>query len=113
MPTEELELQIEGSTGTVYRVYFLREGSVLKTSCSCPAGERRTHCKHRLLLFAGDDSRVRGDRPSALKQIISAMLQGTDVQSALNSLTQAKVEVSAAEARLKSAKRILDRAMCL
>jgi hypothetical protein len=111
MPTEDLELQIEGSTGTAYHVYLAREGSVLKTSCSCPAGEKRTHCKHRLSLFEGDESRVRGKRPSALTQIIFEMLQGSDVQTALNALAQAKVEMSTAEAKLKSAKRFLDRAM--
>jgi hypothetical protein len=111
MPTEELELQIEGSAGTAYHVYLAREDSVLKTSCSCPAGKKRTHCKHRLSLFKGDYSSVRGEHPSALTQIISAMLQGTAVQLALNTLVDAEVEMSAAEAKLRAAKRGLDRAM--
>jgi uncharacterized Zn finger protein len=111
MKIEALEVQIEGSTGNPYLASFTREGNTLKTSCTCPAGEKRTHCKHRLSLLEGDLSRVRGAYPEALPQLLSAMLEGTEVQSALRALAHARDESSVADAKLKLAKRALDRAM--
>ena len=104
-------VQIEGSTGTPYTATFSREGNNLKTSCTCPAGESRMHCKHRLALFDGDITQVRGDAPPDLARQIAEMLQGTDVAQALAVLADAERAAEAAKADLKRATKALDRVM--
>ena len=60
-----LELLIESSSsGEHYAVTFTREGTNLRTSCTCPAGQKGIHCKHRLSLLAGDLSSIVGEVPA-------------------------------------------------
>ena len=106
-----VEVRIEGSSGTPYAVSFSRDGNILTTSCTCPAGDKRTHCKHRLALFAGDLTQVRGNMQADLAQQIATILAGTGVEAALQALAAADAEARAAADRLKRAKRALDRAM--
>ena len=111
MHTDTIEVSIEGSTGAPYFASFSREGDSLKTACNCPAGEKRIHCKHRLALFAGDLSAVRGAVSPRLVEQLSAMVRGTQVEAALQELEAAEVEAKAAAERVKRAKRFLDRVM--
>ena len=111
MHTNTIEVRIEGSTGTPYVATFSREGDSLRTACSCPAGEKRIHCKHRLALFSGNLSAVRGIMRSGLAEQLSAMVRGTQVEVALQELEVAEVEAKTAAERVKRAKKILDRLM--
>jgi SWIM zinc finger len=111
MHIDAIEVSIEGSTGAPYVATFSREGDFLQTACSCPAGEKRIHCKHRLALFAGDLSAVRGAVSPRLAEQLSAMVRGTQVEAALQELEAAEVEAKAAAERVKRAKRFLDRVM--
>lgn len=111
MQSNVINAEILGSTGTKYAISFSREGRFLNTSCTCPAGEMRTHCKHRLSLFQGDISRVFGDAPPNLAQRISEMVRGTDVEDALRAMFTAEAEVKTATLLFKRTKKALDRAM--
>lgn len=111
MKSVMIKIQIEGSTGTPYVALFTRDGDSLKTSCTCQAGERQMHCKHRLSLIEGDITQVRGDAPTDLAQQIAAMVKGTDVEVALLALAAAETEAKTATEKLKRAKKILDRVM--
>lgn len=111
MQIDALEVRIKGSSGTPYIATFSRDGDALKTTCSCPAGEKRIHCKHRLSLLAGDLSAVQGDFPPSIAEQISAMAAGTQVQLALRRLAAAEVEAKAALENVKRAKKLLDQAM--
>ncbi len=111
MQNATLEVRIEGSTGTPYSVSFARHLNNLKTSCTCQAGVKSIHCKHRLALFAGDLTQVRGDMQPSLAQKIAVMLDGTDVETALKALLAAEVEAGRATNNLKQAKKNLDRVM--
>jgi uncharacterized Zn finger protein len=106
-----ITVNIEGSSGTPYIVSIIREEDSLKTSCTCPAGEMRTHCKHRIELFAGNLASVRGTTEPNLAQEISIMLKGTAVESALQAVEAAEIEAKAAKDKVKRAKRALDRVM--
>lgn len=106
-----IEVRIEGSTGTPYVATFIREGDFLQTTCSCQAGQKKTHCKHRLALFAGDLSSVRGAFSPLLAKQLSAMVKGTPVEAALQELDAAEVEAKAAAERVKRAKKFLNRVM--
>ena len=111
MSITTVQVHVEGSTGTPYVVKFSREGDSLKTVCSCPAGEKRTHCKHRIALLSGDLTAVRGAIPLGLAEQLSALARGTEVDLALQALEAAEAEVKVATERLKRAKKFLDRAM--
>jgi hypothetical protein len=113
MTIATVQVHIDGSTGTPYIATFTRDGDSLQTACSCPAGEKRTHCKHRLALFSGDFAAVRGTIPPGLAEQLSAMVRGTEVEKALQELEAAQAEAIAATERLKRAKKFLDRAMHL
>ena len=104
-------MQIQGSTGTPYVVSRSRNGNILITSCTCPAGDKRGHCKHRLALLAGDLTRVRANKDADLAQQIANIVAGTEVEEALQALKVAVAKASAATDRLKQAKKALDRAM--
>lgn len=106
-----ITVEIEGSTGTPYTATFTRDGDRLITTCTCGAGESKMHCKHRLSLFAGDFSHVRGAPPADLSTQIMTMLEGSTVAAALASLAEAETAAEAAKANVKRAKKSLDRAM--
>ena len=39
---------VSESTGEIYNVTFISDGETVKASCSCPAGQKLTLCKHVL-----------------------------------------------------------------
>lgn len=106
-----ITLNIEGSEGASYVVEFFREGDSLQTTCTCPAGVRKTYCKHRIDLLAGDLARVRGTTEPNLVQEISVMLKGTAVELALQAVESAEIEAKAANDKVKRAKLVLGRVM--
>ena len=111
MHTDAIEVRVEGSTGTPYVATFSLEGGSLKTACSCPAGEKKMHCKHRLALLAGNLSAVLGVMPSGLAEQLSTMVRGTQLEVALQELEVAEAEAKVAAERVKRAKKVLDRVM--
>ena len=107
-----LELLIESSrTGEHYAVTFTREGTNLRTSCTCPAGQKGIHCKHRLSLLAGDLSSIVGEVPADIGAQLAALLPGSDVERVLEQLRVAEAGVTAAQAEVKRVKKALDRVM--
>ncbi|WP_370654546.1 SWIM zinc finger family protein [Hydrogenophaga sp.] len=66
MQPSEIEIEIEGSGGSIYRIKLYQTDIGLKTSCTCPAGQKKIHCKHRSAVFAGDFSQIRGEHPENL-----------------------------------------------
>ena len=106
-----IEVHVLGSSGTPYIATFSREGDSLKTTCNCAAGKKRTHCKHRLALLAGDFTSVHGDMQSELLDRLSAIARGTEIESALKAFELADADAKAATERLKRAKKLLDIAM--
>ena len=111
MQPNELAIEVEGSSGDIYQVKLYKTATGLKTSCSCQAGQKNIHCKHRLALFAGDFSHVRGNHPGNLDQLVVAMLQGSQLQTTLNTLAVAEQNALRATTELKRVKKSLDRVM--
>ena len=111
MQNDSIEVHLRGSTGTPYVATFVRTGNVLHTTCSCPAGEKRTHCKHRLHLLGGNLSSVTEPMTEDLAKRLFSVLQGTSVQSAIEAMAFAEDEARGSADRLKRAKKNLDRVM--
>lgn len=111
MQPSEIEIEIEGSGGSIYRIKLYQTDIGLKTSCTCPAGQKKIHCKHRSAVFAGDFSQIRGEHPENLRHTIASMLQGTQIQATLNKLAIAEQDALRATNELKRVKKSLDRVM--
>ena len=111
MDSTLIQLKIEGSTGNSYTVSFSRDGNTVKTSCTCAAGEMKTHCKHRLAIFSGDLTMVQGVVQEDLMSRIAAMIKATELEEALNAFKEADIELSQAKKKLQLVKKKLDRIM--
>ena len=61
----EFVFYVQGSAAEPYKITFNTNGR-FTASCSCPAGENLTLCKHVLSLLEGDSSSVKIGEPSDL-----------------------------------------------
>ena len=109
--SDKLEFNVVSqSTGEVYFIQLYRSGDNLTCTCTCPAGQRSTHCKHRLAILNGDMSDVdSGDADRA--HGISEMLSGTDVEVELIALRELEFQKRAIDNQIKTRKKALGRAL--
>ena len=95
-----LDFQVpSSSTGEVYEVVLSRTDNNLTMTCTCPAGTKGMHCKHRLSILLCDFSDVESgdtDREGDIKE----MLSGSDVEAAWEEVFKFEEELTA----LKSAR---------
>jgi hypothetical protein len=88
---------VQGSAPEPYVVTFERQDAQLRCVCSCDAGVKGMHCKHRLNILAGQVEGIvspnSGDVPH-----VTTMLEGTLLAAAL-------ADVAAADAALDRAKK--------
>jgi uncharacterized Zn finger protein len=111
MSNDAFEVQVAGSSGTPYAVSFVKDGDSFNAFCSCPAGEKKIHCKHRLSLLSGDLTAVIGGVPSDLVERLTDLVKGTKLESALLELESAEADFRSSSDRVKRAKKYLDRVM--
>ena len=104
----EINFMVKGSAEEPYEVTFLKNGDNLLVFCSCPAGDNRRHCKHRVAIMNGSSSNIVSDNREEIATV-QAWMQGTDVETALRELNDAENEGDAK--RLAAAKSKLARAM--
>ena len=83
-----VEFLVQGSAPYPYRVTFELSGPRLSAFCTCPAGDKGLHCKHRLNILAGDTTGVIGNADQV--PLISTWLPGTQLEAALADLAQAE-----------------------
>lgn len=101
---------ISSSTGEVYFIELSRDGDNLTCTCSCPAGQNGTHCKHRLGVLRGDASTVSAGDTDKM-HLISDMLAGTDVAVALDRMHGLEAQKVEIDRQLKAAKKALARTL--
>lgn len=106
-----VEVHIKGSTGTPYVISVLRDAIRFRISCTCPAGEQGSHCKHRLALLSNDFSAVQNHDKEKLAGMIAAAVTGTPLEAALLELNAAELAAKVAADRAKVAKKIVARMM--
>ncbi|MCB0376700.1 MAG: SWIM zinc finger family protein [Sinomicrobium sp.] len=107
---QRLEFIVEGSKGDEYKILFEREGNNLDVFCTCAAGENGLYCKHRFALMDGDVGALLSENENdvaALKEL----MKGTDVESAYNDVMLLQAQYDELNARLKTAKKALAKAM--
>ncbi|UUV04806.1 SWIM zinc finger family protein [Ruegeria sp. YS9] len=98
------------STGEIYHVSVVREGTNLTCTCTCPAGRKRTACKHRLGILQGHDGGVTGGDIESIARM-PTLLNGTDVEKAMNDLTAIELEIATLKKRATAAKKALGRVL--
>ncbi len=107
---EEIEFLVKGSAPEPYRVKFLKDKTKLNAYCTCPAGEKGQHCKHRLSILAGDEKAVVSKNMDQVTSVRS-WLPGTDLEKALIEFKEAEQEYDVARERLATTKKNLAQAM--
>ena len=108
---ETLDFQVVSqSTGEVYEIKLSRSGDNLTCTCTCPAGRKGTHCKHRLSILQGDITDVESGDTDKL-ELISHMLDGTDVEMELKTLHDLEAQKLEIDKLIKARKKALGRAL--
>lgn len=103
-----LRLQVRGSQGDLYDVELIRDGTHLRITCTCPAGENGQACKHRLALLDGDVTALVSHDGS---EQIAALLADSDVEASLKQLRAAEEVLAAAKSDVQKLKHALSRLM--
>lgn len=92
-----IKFLVNGSTGNEYEVTFYKTDKSLAATCTCPAAEKGTYCKHRFEILKGETSRLKttnkGDvvivlnwyKKSPLEEKVNLIRQLEDEQQALSS----------------------------
>jgi uncharacterized Zn finger protein len=86
----ELRFLVQGSAVEPYQVVFRKNGNNLTATCSCPAGQIKKHCKHRLNLLLGEPLKIVENAENTGQVPIIA--KGTDVEDSLNAYLRSQVE---------------------
>ena len=101
---------VSQSTGEVYFIELYRSNNNLTCTCTCPAGQRSVHCKHRLAILKGDVSEVDSGDADRVSEI-AEMLKGTDVEVELNALSGLEQQKRTIENQIKATKKALGKAL--
>ncbi|WP_394695791.1 hypothetical protein [Pseudoxanthomonas japonensis] len=107
---EIIAFQVQGSAEEPYLVTFSRGLSGFTAACSCPAGQSRQSCKHRLGILDGSS---KGVVSSNIEQVavVAAWLPGSRVAEARQLLAAAEAELERAKKGVSSAKSALAAAL--
>lgn len=79
---------VQGSAAKPYQVVFTKNGTNLTAHCTCPAGLKRQHCKHRIDILLRKPTNIVSDN-RALADQVAAWLEGSDVGQAIHDLENA------------------------
>ena len=85
----EINFMVKGSAEDPYEVTFLKSDDNLLVFCTCPAGENRRHCKHRVAIMNGSSKNIVSDNLDEVATVQSWMT-GTEVETALRELKNAE-----------------------
>ena len=106
---EIIEFAVQGSAAEPYVVTFSRVATGFTAFCTCPAGQSRQSCKHRLGILEGSANGLVRGTPEQVA-IVAGWLPGSHVAAAREvlaaseaALKQAKKAVSAAKSALAAA----------
>lgn len=103
----EIMFKVQGSAELPYEVTF-KNDEELTAKCSCPAGEKKQLCKHRLqILYGVLDGIVSGNEADVAT--VASWLPGSKVERALLEVEQAEQKVEEAKKAVSVAKKQLNR----
>ncbi len=110
-PDNEVVFSVQGSAPEPYQVRFIKRSSTkLNAYCTCPAGQKGMHCKHRIRILAGYDNDIVsgniGDVPRVAKWVV-----GTDLEAALDYVVTVEDQFKGLKKQLAAAKKAMAREM--
>jgi len=109
-PMKEISFLVQGSSPEPYKVKFRKSETSFTAHCSCPAGRKGTHCKHRIGILMGQTDRIVSKNISEVATV-EVWLHGTHIESAIQALTSAEQEYALAKKALLKAKKNLSNAL--
>lgn len=98
------------SSATVYRLEATRTSRGVRFTCTCPAGEKAQHCKHRIGILLGDPHTCVDVDPGDLSAFHD-MAAGTALAEAVDAYTVADTAKAEADREFVRAKKALTRAL--
>jgi len=106
-----LHFFVQGSDPEPYEVKIVqRENMNVSAYCSCAAGEKGLHCKHRVRILRGQIDDIVSDNQDDVKTVVS-WISGSDIETAIYDLMRAEEELESLKKRITSFKKSLARAM--
>jgi uncharacterized Zn finger protein len=108
--TKEIRFLVQGSEAEPYSVVFGKTGTNLTATCTCKAGERGQHCKHRTRILLGETTGIVSDNAEDVPEI-QDWLNGSDVEQAMIELRKAERDLEEAKKRVSLLKKRLSRSL--
>lgn len=106
----QVELKLQGSSGSVYSVVIERVGDKVRMSCDCKAGLTDMLCKHRLWVLGGFYELVLPDSEKALSSAVE-LVKGSTLETKYSEYLGYKDQKEKADKQLSIAKRMLAKSM--
>lgn len=112
---ERYMFKVQGSAPAPYTIEFARhaDGNIV-ADCTCPAGSAGQYCKHRINILRGVKAGVlesSGSSVAADVAQVSAWLPGSDIEAALNEISDLERQAEAIKKAISSAKKRLARTL--
>jgi uncharacterized Zn finger protein len=101
---------VQGSASEPYEVVFRRNGSNLSAYCTCQAGTKGNHCKHRFAILRGSEKGIVSGNESQVAEV-AGWLPGTDVEAAMAQVEALEDQANQIKKALSEAKKDLAKAM--
>ena len=108
---EELCFMVQGSAADPYQVRIVNRGKGnISAYCTCPAGEKKSHCKHRINILNGKTMGIVSGNESEVKKVLS-WVPGSDLELAMKKVEEMEYQLDLAKSNLNKSKKMLAMAM--
>jgi hypothetical protein len=101
---------VAGSGDEPYTVVFEKRNTVMTAFCSCPAGERGLHCKHRVQILKGLGDSISSGNESDISTV-QLWLNETELGEVFREYQEAERGLEQAKKRLDNAKKVFAKCM--
>ncbi len=108
--TKEIIFLVQGSSPEPYKVRFMKSDLFFAAFCTCPAGQKGMHCKHRINILTGSIDAIVSDNTKEV-ETIKKWLTGTPIEDTIKSLIFTENEYLSAKKALTKAKKNLSKAL--
>ena len=108
--TKEIIFLVRGSNPEPYKIRFIKNDLFFAAFCSCPAGKKGMHCKHRINILTGSVDAIVSDNIEEVATI-KKWLIGTPIEEAIQLFKSTEKEYLSAKKASTKAKKNLSKAL--
>ena len=105
-----LKFIVQGSLPGGYEIFANKTVQTLTFTCSCEAGSKGSHCKHRFALLAGQTDSILSGNEQDLA-LLHAMLSGSSIEARFRKICLLEREKEEIDVRLKAERKAIGREM--